>query len=162
MGRCWKFGDNISTDHIIAGKYLITSEEKVLAPHCLEDTRPEFPKDVKPGDFVVGGENFGCGSSREHAPIALKGCKIKGIIASSFARIFFRNAINIGLPIFESKEAAKEIQEGDEVEVDMQAGKIINSTNGKSYNFEPFPKEILEIIEAGGLMQFVKKKMGKQ
>lgn len=160
MGRCWKFGDNISTDHIIAGKYLITSDPKALAIHCLEDTRPEFPKAVKLGDLVVAGENFGCGSSREHAPIALKGCGIKGVIASSFARIFFRNAINIGLPIFESKEAASDIQEGDEVDVDMKSGKIINHTKGKSYNFEPFPPEILEILEAGGLMQFVRKRMG--
>lgn len=160
MGRCWKFGDNISTDHIIAGKYLITSDPKALAIHCLEDTRPEFPKAVKLGDLVVAGENFGCGSSREHAPIALKGCGIKGVIASSFARIFFRNAINIGLPIFESKEAASDIQEGDEVDVDMKSGKIINHTKGKSYNLEPFPPEILEIIEAGGLMQFVRKRMG--
>ncbi len=161
MGRCWKFGDNISTDHIIAGKYLVTSDPKALAIHCLEDTRPEFPKEVRPGDLVVAGNNFGCGSSREHAPIALKGCGIKGVIASSFARIFFRNAINIGLPIFESKEAAKDIQEGDEVEIDMKGGKIINSTKGKTYTFEPFPPELLEIIEAGGLMKFVKKKMGK-
>ncbi|HHT9154702.1 MAG TPA: 3-isopropylmalate dehydratase small subunit [Candidatus Tripitaka sp. YC43] len=161
MGRCWKFGNNISTDHIIAGKYLVTSDPKALAIHCLEDTRPEFPKKVKAGDLVVAGENFGCGSSREHAPIALKGCGIKGIVASSFARIFFRNAINIGLPIFESREAAGDIQEGDEVEIDMGAGKIINRTRGKNYGFEPFPKEILEIIEAGGLMQFVKKRMGK-
>jgi 3-isopropylmalate/(R)-2-methylmalate dehydratase small subunit len=161
MGRAWKFGDNISTDHIIAGKYLVISDPKALAIHCLEDTRPEFPKEVRDGDLVVAGENFGCGSSREHAPIALRGCGLKGIIASSFARIFFRNAINIGLPIFESKEAARDIQDGDEVDVDMGAGKIINRTRGKSYSFEPFPKEILEIIEAGGLMQFVKKGMGK-
>ncbi|HHT9119355.1 MAG TPA: 3-isopropylmalate dehydratase small subunit [Candidatus Hypogeohydataceae bacterium YC41] len=161
MSRCWKFGDNISTDHIIAGKYLVTSDPKTLATHCLEDTRPEFPKEVKPGDVIVAGDNFGCGSSREHAPIALKGCGIKGVIAASFARIFFRNAINIGLPIFESKEAARDIQEGDEVDIDMAGGKIINRTKGKSYSFEPFPKEILEIIEAGGLMQFVKKRMGK-
>ena len=161
MGRCWKFGNNISTEHIIAGKYLVTSDPRALANHCLEDTRPEFPKKVKTGDLVVAGENFGCGSSREHAPIALKGCGIKGIVASSFARIFFRNAINIGLPIFESREAAGDIQEGDEVEIDMGAGKIINRTRGKNYGFEPFPKEILEIIEAGGLMQFVKKRMGK-
>ena len=161
MGRYWKFGDKISTDHIIAGKYLVTSDPKALSAHCLEDTRPEFPKGVRPGDLVVAGENFGCGSSREHAPIALKGCGIKGIIASSFARIFFRNAINIGLPIFESREAVRDIQEGDEVEIDMGAGKIVNRTKGKGYSFEPFPKEILEIIECGGLMQFVKKKMGK-
>lgn len=162
MGRCWKFGDNISTDHIIAGRYLSTSDPKVLASHCLEDARPEFPLKVRPSDIVIGGENFGCGSSREHAPIALKACGIQGVIAPSFARIFFRNSINIGLPIFESKEAAEELQDGDEVEIDIEGSKVINRTRKKTYSFEPFPPEIREIIAAGGLMEYVKKKMGKK
>lgn len=160
-GRCWKFGDNISTDHIIAGRFLSTSEPGALAAHCMEDARPEFPKEVSPGDIVVAGDNFGCGSSREHAPIAMKGCKIGAVIASSFARIFFRNSINIGLPIIESVEAAREIEEGDDVEIDMNKSRIINHTSGKTYSFEPFPQEIRDIIAAGGLMKYVKKKMGK-
>lgn len=160
-GRCWKFGDNVSTDHIIAGRFLNTSDPGALAAHCMEDARPEFPKEVSPGDIVVAGDNFGCGSSREHAPIAMKGCKIGAVIASSFARIFFRNSINIGLPIIESVEAAREIKDGDDVEIDMNKSRIIDHTNGKTYSFEPFPKEIRDIIASGGLMKYVKKKMGK-
>ncbi len=125
----------------------------------MEDARPEFPKKVRPGDIVVAGDNFGCGSSREHAPIALKACRIGAVIASSFARIFFRNAINIGLPIIESAEAAKAAEDGDDIEVDMDKSRIINHTQGKTHNFEPFPQEIRDIIASGGLMKYVKKKM---
>lgn len=128
----------------------------------MENTRPEFPKEVSPGDIVVAGDNFGCGSSREHAPIALKACGIRAVIASSFARIFFRNAINIGLPILESPEAAREIEDGDEVEIDMDKSRIIDHTRNKTYSFEPFPPEIREIIASGGLMKYVKKKMGRK
>lgn len=159
-GRCWKFGNNISTDHIISGRFLHTSEPAALAAHCMEDERPEFPKDVNPGDIVVAGDNFGCGSSREHAPIALKACKIGVVVASSFARIFFRNAINIGLPIIESDQAVRDAEEGDDIEIDMDGSRIINHTRDKTYNFEPFPQEIKDIIAAGGLMAYVKKQMG--
>lgn len=126
----------------------------------MEDERPEFPKDVSPGDIVVAGDNFGCGSSREHAPIALKACKIGVVVASSFARIFFRNAINIGLPIIESDQAVRDAEEGDDIEIDMDGSRIINHTRDKTYNFEPFPQEIKDIIAAGGLMAYVKKQMG--
>lgn len=128
----------------------------------MEDTRPEFPKGVRPGDIVVAGDNFGCGSSREHAPIALKACGIGAIIASSFARIFFRNSINIGLPIVECPQAAREIEEGNEIEIDMDRGQVIDHTSGRVYSFEPFPPEIRDIIAAGGLMEYVKKKVGKE
>ncbi len=126
----------------------------------MEDVRPEFPKDVSPGDVVVAGTNFGCGSSREHAPIALKACKVGVVVASSFARIFFRNAINIGLPIIESDLAAKDAEDGDDIEIDMDSGRIINHTRDKTYSFEPFPQEIRDIIASGGLMEYVKKQMG--
>lgn len=126
----------------------------------MEDERPEFPKDVSPGDIVVAGDNFGCGSSREHAPIALKACKIGVVVASSFARIFFRNAINIGLPIIESDQAVRDAEEGDDIEIDMDGSRIINHTRDKTYNFEPFPQEIKDIIAAGGLMAYVKTQMG--
>ena len=125
----------------------------------MEDERPEFPKDVSPGDIVVAGDNFGCGSSREHAPIALKACKIGVVVASSFARIFFRNAINIGLPIIESDQAVRDAEEGDDIEIDMDGSRIINHTRDKTCNFEPFPQEIKDIIAAGGLMAYVKKQM---
>lgn len=158
-GRCWKFGDNISTDHIVAGRFLNTSDPDALAAHCMEDPRPEFPKEVHPGDIVVTGDNFGCGSSREHAPIALKGCKIGAVVSSSFARIFFRNAINIGLPIIECREAAGDAQEGDDIEIDMDKSNITNHTRNETYSFQPFPREIRDIIASGGLMEYVKKKM---
>jgi 3-isopropylmalate/(R)-2-methylmalate dehydratase small subunit len=126
----------------------------------MEDVRPEFLKDVVPGDIVIAGNNFGCGSSREHAPIALKACKIGAVVASSFARIFFRNAINIGLPIIESDQAVRDAEEGDDIEIDMDGSRIINHTRDKTYNFEPFPQEIKDIIAAGGLMAYVKMQMG--
>jgi 3-isopropylmalate/(R)-2-methylmalate dehydratase small subunit len=128
----------------------------------MEDECPEFPKDVSPGDIVVAGDNFGCGSSREHAPIALKACKVGAVVASSFARIFFRNAINIGLPIIESDQAVRDAEEGDDIEIDMDGSRIINHTRDKTYNFEPFPQEIKDIIAAGGLMAYVKKQMGME
>ncbi len=125
----------------------------------MEDERPEFPKEMSPGDIVVAGDNFGCGSSREHAPIALKACKVGTVVASSFARIFFRNAINIGLPIIEHDQAARDAEDGDDIEIDMDGSRIINHTRDKTYNFEPFSQEIRDIIAAGGLMAYVKKKM---
>ncbi|MCF6158348.1 MAG: 3-isopropylmalate dehydratase small subunit [wastewater metagenome] len=157
-GKCWKFWDNINTDEIIPARYLNTTDTKELAAHCMEDADPDFMKKAQKGDVIVAGDNFGCGSSREHAPIAIKAAGISGVIAKSFARIFFRNAINIGLPIFESPEAAEQIQEGDEVEIDLAHAEIIDHTSKKRFRFEPFPQEMQEIIQVGGLMNFVKKR----
>ena len=155
-GKSWKYKDNVNTDEIIPARYLNTTDEKELASHCMEDIDPDFVKKAKKGDIIVAGENFGCGSSREHAPISIKAFGVSCVIAKSFARIFFRNAINIGLPIFESKEAAMEINEGDEVQVDMNLGKIINLTAKKEYSFTSFADEMKDIIRAGGLMEYVK------
>ena len=158
-GKCWKFGNNVNTDEIIPARYLNTTNTKELAAHCMEDADPNFMKKIKAGDIIVAGDNFGCGSSREHAPIAIKFAGISCVIAKSFARIFFRNAINIGLPIFECPEAAEQIREGDAAEVSLSSGEILNLTSKKRFKFEPFPLEMQEIIQAGGLMSFVKKKM---
>ncbi|MEW6357586.1 MAG: 3-isopropylmalate dehydratase small subunit [Planctomycetota bacterium] len=157
-GKCWVFGDNVNTDLIIPARYLNTTDVAELASHCMEDEDPEFAKKILPGDVIIGGENFGCGSSREHAPIAIKGAGIACVIARSFARIFFRNAINIGLPICECPQAAADAQPGDQFEVDLETGTISNRTRGKTYKTAPFPEEMREIIAAGGLMNFVKKK----
>ena len=158
-GKCWKFGNNINTDEIIPARYLNTTNTKELAAHCMEDADPNFMKKIKVGDILIAGDNFGCGSSREHAPIAIRFAGISCVIAKSFARIFFRNAINIGLPIFECPEAVEQIREGDEAEVSLSSGEILNLTSKKRFKFEPFPLEMQEIIQAGGLMNFVKKKM---
>ena len=155
-GRCWKYGDNVNTDEITPARYLNTTDLKELASHCMEDIDPDFVKKVSKGDIIIAGDNFGCGSSREHAPLSIKEFGISCVIAKSFARIFFRNAINIGLPIFESKEAAEEIKEGDEVNVDVNLSKINNLATNKEYSFTPFPKELKDIIESGGLMEYVK------
>ncbi|HBT20586.1 MAG TPA: 3-isopropylmalate dehydratase small subunit [Peptococcaceae bacterium] len=160
-GRAFKFGDDIDTDAIIPARYLNTSDPKELAKHCMEDADPQFPKKVKPGDIIVAGKNFGCGSSREHAPLAIKGAGVSCVIAESFARIFYRNSINIGLPIFESPEASKRIQDGDMVRVNAEEGLIINLTRGESYRAAPFPEFMREIISAGGLMQYVAERMKK-
>jgi len=159
-GRAFKFGDDINTDEIIPARYLNTSEPKELAKHVMEDADPEFPKKVKPGDIIVAGKNFGCGSSREHAPIAIKAAGVSAVIAKSFARIFYRNAINIGLPIFESPEAVEGIEEGDVVEVNPETGVIKNLTKGTEYKANPIPKDIRKIIDAGGLMEYAKQKLG--
>ncbi|NPV79766.1 MAG: 3-isopropylmalate dehydratase small subunit [Firmicutes bacterium] len=153
-GRVWKFGNNIDTDLIIPARYLNTSDPAELAGHCMEDADPGFSGKVKPGDIIVAGSNFGCGSSREHAPIAIKACGVSCVIAASFARIFFRNAINIGLPVFESQEASEKIREGDLVEVDEAAGIIRNETTGETYRFVGFPPFMEEIIRAGGLVPY--------
>ena len=158
-GKCWKFKDNINTDEIIPARYLNTSDESELAKHCMEDADAEFVEKISAGDIIVAEENFGCGSSREHAPIAIKAAGLSCVIAKSFARIFFRNSINIGLPIFECREAVDGITEGDEIEVDIANGKITNHTTGKNYGAEPYPKELREIIDAGGLMNYVKQKV---
>ena len=152
QGKVFKYGVNVDTDVIIPARYLNTAEAKVLALHCLEDLDPTFIKRVKPGDIIVAGANFGCGSSREHAPIAIKASGISCVIAESFARIFYRNAINMGLPILESAEAAAAINEGDVVKVDLDSGRIFDETTGESFQAQPFPPFIQRIIAAGGLM----------
>lgn len=152
QGTVHKYGDNVDTDVIIPARYLNTTSHEELAKHCMEDIDAAFVEKVQPGDIVVGEKNFGCGSSREHAPIALKASGVSCVIAATFARIFYRNAINIGLPILECEEAAMEIKAGDVVEVDFSTGKISNGTTGKTYQAEPFPPFIQNIIAKGGLL----------
>lgn len=154
-GRVFKYGDNIDTDVIIPARYLNTSDPGELAAHCMEDIDTEFVKNVKKGDIMVGTKNFGCGSSREHAPIAIKASGISCVIASSFARIFYRNAINIGLAILECEQAADAIQAGDQVAVDFDTGVITNLTRGETYQAQPFPPFIQNIIQKGGLMKAI-------
>lgn len=156
-GFVHKFGDNVDTDVIIPARYLNTADHKELASHCMEDIDKEFIHKVKPGDIITAGANFGCGSSREHAPIAIKASGVSCVIAATFARIFYRNAINIGLPILECPEAAAAIAEGDEVEVDFDTGVITDKTSGKTFQAEPFPDFIKDIINAGGLLKSLKK-----
>ena len=158
-GKAFKFGDDINTDEIIPARYLNTSDPAELAKHCMEDADPEFPSKVHKGDIIVAGKNFGCGSSREHAPIAIKAAGVSAVIAKSFARIFYRNCINIGLPIFESPEAVEGIEEGDIVEVNPATGVIKNVTKDIEFQATPIPPEIREIMDAGGLMEYAKKKM---
>ena len=158
-GKAWKFEDNIDTDLIIPAKYLTTSDPAELGKHAMEGAVEEFYKKIKPGDIMVAGENFGCGSSREHAPLSLKGAGISLIIAKSFARIFYRNSINIGLPILECPEAADKIKEGNELEVDLEKGGIRNLSTGKTFQAVPFPDFMREIIKAGGLINYVKQKL---
>ena len=151
-GKVHKYGDNVDTDLIIPPRHLNTSDHKELASHCMEDIDTEFVKKVKRGDIMVGGENFGCGSSREHAPIAIKASGIDCVIAKTFARIFYRNAINIGLPILECPEASEKIQDGDEVSIDFDSGVITNETKGETYQALPFPDFIKDIMAKGGLI----------
>ena len=151
-GKVHKYGDNVDTDVIIPARHLNTSDHKELASHCMEDIDTEFVKKVKRGDIMVGGENFGCGSSREHAPIAIKASGIECVIAKTFARIFYRNAINIGLPILECPEASEKIQDGDEVSIDFDSGVITNETKGETYQALPFPDFIKDIMAKGGLI----------
>ncbi|MDQ0287002.1 3-isopropylmalate dehydrogenase/3-isopropylmalate/(R)-2-methylmalate dehydratase small subunit [Desulfofundulus luciae] len=158
-GKAWKFGDDIDTDAIIPARYLNTSDPRELAAHCMEDADPSFAGRVQPGDVIVAGKNFGCGSSREHAPIAIKAAGVSCVIAASFARIFYRNAFNIGLPIFESPEAAAKIQEGDEVAVDVESGTITNLTRNEQYRATPVPPFMQEIIAAGGLINYVARRL---
>jgi len=160
QGKVWKFGDNIDTDLIIAARYLNTSEPAELAKHVMEDADPFFIEKMEEGDIIVAGENFGSGSSREHAPIALKAAGIAAVIAPTFARIFYRNAFNMGLPIFELPEA-DEIQEGDVVRIDMESGEIINETQGKSYKFTPIPEFMQELVDAGGLIAYAQKEIAE-
>ena len=156
QGKVFKFGDDIDTDIIVPATYLSTFDPKELAKHCMEYTDPDFYKQVKEGDIIVAGKNFGCGSSREHAPIAIKGCGVSIVIAKSFARIFYRNALNIGLYILECPEAADAISQGDDVKVDVDTGVITDVTTGKTFKAAPFPKFIQNIIECGGLVNAIK------
>lgn len=155
-GKVFKFGNNIDTDVIIPARYLNTQDYTELASHCMEDIDKDFTKKISNGDIVVAGENFGCGSSREHAPIALKTAGVSCVIASTFARIFYRNSINIGFPILECPEAASEINEGDQVEVNYGTGEIKDITTGKTYHAAPFPEFIRNIIDKGGLLNSIK------
>jgi len=155
-GKAWKYGDNVNTDEIIPARYLNTTDEKELASHCMEDIDRDFVKKVSKGDIIVAGHNFGCGSSREHAPISIKALGISCVIAKSFARIFFRNSINIGLPIFESVDASTEINDSDAVNVDINLCKITNIITNKEYTFTPFAAEMKDIIKAGGLLEYIK------
>ena len=156
QGHVFKYGDNVDTDVIIPARYLNTADAKELAKHCMEDIDTEYVKQVQPGDIMIAGWNFGCGSSREHAPLVIKTCGTGCVIAKSFARIFYRNAINIGMPILECEAAAEEIRAGDEVSIDFDTGIISNITTGKTYQAEPFPEFIQNIIKKGGLLASLK------
>ena len=156
QGHVFKYPDNVDTDVIIPARYLNTSDAKELAKHCMEDIDAEYVTKVQPGDIMVAGWNFGCGSSREHAPLVIKTCGTGCVIAKSFARIFYRNAINIGMPILECEQAAQEIRAGDEVAIDFDTGVISNMTTGKTYQAEPFPEFIQNIIKKGGLLASLK------
>jgi len=158
-GRVWKYGDNVDTDAIIPARYLNTSSERELAAHCMEDLDPELVSKIAPGDLLVAGKNFGCGSSREHAPVAIKALGVSCVIAETFARIFFRNAINIGLPILESPEAARDAQTGHRLEVDLAEGIIRNLDLGREYRATAYPPFMLDLIAAGGLIEYTRRKI---
>jgi 3-isopropylmalate/(R)-2-methylmalate dehydratase small subunit len=158
-GKIHKYGDNVNTDEIIPARYLNTTDPYELGSHCMEDIDTEFVKKVKAGDVIVAQENFGCGSSREHAPIAIKAAGVSCVIAKSFARIFYRNAINIGLPILECPEAVEGTSDGDQIEVDLEAGRIKNTTTGKEFHAKPFPPFMQQLIAAGGLINYARKQI---
>jgi 3-isopropylmalate/(R)-2-methylmalate dehydratase small subunit len=160
-GKAWIYKDNVDTDVIIPARYLNTSDATELAKHCMEDIDSDFANGVKQGDVIIAGENFGCGSSREHAPLAIKTAGVKAVIAKSFARIFFRNSINIGLVVLKNDKLADEAQKGDEIEVDSENGTIKNLTSGKEYNTNVYDGSIKELIEAGGLVNYTKAKLHK-
>lgn len=156
-GKAHIFGSDVNTDDIIAAKYLVSTDARELGKHCMESIAPDFITKVKAGDIIVAGKNFGCGSSREHAPLAIKGCGVSAVIAPSFAAIFYRNAINIGLPFLELADTSK-IGQGDELEIDLAAGVIKNITKGQSYQTQPFPEFLQKLVEQGGLMSYIKNK----
>ena len=158
-GKVWRFGNDVDTDAIIPARYLNTSDPKELAKHVMEDADKDFARKMSAGDFIVAGKNFGCGSSREHAPIAIKAAGIQAVIAKSFARIFYRNAFNIGLPIFESAEASEKVKENDEIEIDADKGIIRNVTTQEEYKANPIPPFMQELIDAGGLIEWTKRKL---
>lgn len=158
-GKAWVYGDNVDTDVIIPARYLNTSDPDELAEKCMEDIDKTFAKEVQKGDIMIAGENFGCGSSREHAPIAIKACGVSVVIAKTFARIFFRNSINIGLVILENKDLPDEVSKGDEIEVDVENGIVKNLTTGKEYTTTAYTGAIKDLIEAGGLVNYTKTKI---
>jgi 3-isopropylmalate/(R)-2-methylmalate dehydratase small subunit len=160
-GKVWKYGDNVDTDAIIPARYLNMSTPEDLAQHCMEDIDASFVGKVQAGDIVVAQANFGCGSSREHAPLALKGAGVSCVVASSFARIFYRNAINIGLPILECPEAVAGTEPGQTLEVDLEQGTVVNVDTGQTYQSEPYPPFLMGIIDAGGLIPYTRKQLGK-
>jgi len=162
QGRVWKLGDNVDTDQLLPGRYLSLTDPQELASHCLEELRPEFSKQVQPGDIVVAGENLGCGSSREHAPIALKALGISCLVAHSFARIFFRNAINLGLLALTCPEAPAGIEDGDLVRIDLSEGRIENLSRPFSGSFPPLPGFLTEIVDAGGMTAYVRERIRRQ
>lgn len=159
--KAWKIGNNIDTDLIIAARYLNDASDENMKAHCMEDVIPDYANTIAPGDVLVAGSNFGCGSSREHAPISIKVAGTSCVIAESFARIFYRNAINIGLPIIESPEAAKAIDQGDELDISFEEGVIHNVTKNEEYHFEKFPEFIQQLVAAGNLLNYVKEKVNK-
>ncbi len=158
-GKTWKFGNDIDTDAIIPARYLNTTDAKELAAHCMEDADPEFALRVRPGDIIAAGKNFGCGSSREHAPIAIKAAGVSCVVAHSFARIFYRNAFNMGLPILECPEGAERIQTGDELEIELDSGVIVNRTRNETYRAQAIPPFMQKLIKAGGLIEYVGEQM---
>jgi len=158
-GKAHKFGDDINTDDIISAKYLVSTDSKELGSHCMEAIAPDFTKKVSSGDIIVAGNNFGCGSSREHAPMAIKGCGVAAVLAKSFAAIFFRNAINIGLAVIPSVEASENINDGDELEVNLDKGEIKDITAGRTFAINPVPEFIREIISSGGYINHTRKKL---
>ena len=160
-GKAWKYGDDVDTDVIIPARYLTSSDPELLKEHCMEDIDKEFAKNVKAGDFIVANNNFGCGSSREHAPISIKAAGVSCVIAKSFARIFFRNSFNIGLPILESTEALESIETGDQLEVDISSGTIKNITKGTEYKALPVPEFMQELIDEGGLVSYFQKQIAQ-
>ena len=160
-GKVWKFGDHVDTDVIIPARYLNAPDPSELAKHCMEDIDQSFAGTVQSGDIMVGGWNFGCGSSREHAPVAIQASGISCVIAASFARIFYRNAINIGFPILECPEASEAIRAGDVVSVDTETGKIYDETTGQTFEAKPFPPFIQKIVESGGLLKYLKEKQAE-
>jgi len=160
-GTVHKYGSNVDTDVIIPARYLNTTDPEELASHCMEDIDADFVKRVEPGDIIVGGDNFGCGSSREHAPIAIKASGVACVIANTFARIFYRNALNTGLPILECPEAVAGISKGDTVEVDLESGRVANVTTGKTYQAKPFPPFMRQLIEVGGLVNYARARLNR-
>jgi 3-isopropylmalate dehydratase small subunit len=158
-GKAWKFGADIDTDAIIPARYLNTSDPKELAQHCMEDADPKFAQKVSPGDVIVADKNFGCGSSREHAPIAIKAAGVSCVIAASFARIFYRNAFNMGLPILESEEAAADVVTGEQLEIDLDTGIIVNKSRNLTYKAQPVPPFMQELVAGGGLIPYVMKRL---
>ncbi len=160
-GRVWKFGDDIDTDIIIPGRYLVLTDEKELAEHVMEGLNSDFSHNVQKGDIILAGKNFGCGSSREHAPIAIKGAGISAVIAESFARIFYRNAINVGLPLLESKNISKKISQGDDIEISIERGVLKDLNTGEEFEVKNLPAFMLDILNKGGLIPYLKEKLEK-